>query len=99
MDRAYHFYLARKGAEYYTFVVEGEKEHVEEWMINTFAEVRFKKTEKIGSECEKWLRGNKALPNNCYVRDCRFSYYLRKMGEFDKPNVLEFDSRHEVLVA
>lgn len=67
-----NFFLCRKATEYYTVVVEGEREEAYANLAEFFPEVRYVKDEALDAADRTRYMGDRPL-GNCTIRGCYFS--------------------------
>lgn len=86
-------FLVRDCADYFTVVVEGDREKAAETLRSYFSEVRFIKKEKITDREMRKYEGNRVI-GECIIRGCWFTRQLRPFSTYSKPIEAELDPRY-----
>ncbi len=69
------FFLVRDCGDYYSIVVEGDKEVAAEVLRSYYPEVRFVRTETVNQRRDKDFHGCRRF-NGIIIRGCWFCYHL-----------------------
>ena len=92
--RKLFLFLVRDCADYYTLVVEGDKEQAAEVLRSYFPEVRFVKSETITDKEMRKYEGKRTL-DGIIIRGCWFTRQLRTFSKYSKPIEADFDPRYD----
>ena len=92
--RELFLFLVRDVADYYTVVIEGDKEKAAETLRSYFPEVRYIKKEKITDREMRKYEGNRVL-GECIIRGCWFTRQLKTFSTYSKPIEADFDPRYQ----
>ena len=88
------FFLIRQAADYYTVVLEGDREKAAEALRSYFPEVRFLRSERTDDSGMRKYTGDRPI-GECIIRGCWFTRELRPFSTYSKPIEGDFDPRLE----
>lgn len=91
--RLLSFFLVRDIADYFTVVVEGDREKAAEELRSCFPEVRFLRNERTDDNGMRKYTGDRAI-GECIIRGCWFTRELCPFSTYSKPIEAEFDPRY-----
>lgn len=87
-------FLVRDVADYYTVVIEGDREKAAEILRSYYPEVRYIKKEKLTDKEMRKYEGNRVI-GDCIIRGCWFTRQLRTFSKYSKPIEADYDPRYD----